>query len=413
MPAKETPPVTIPDFARWKREGRRISVLTAYDYTMARLLDASGVDCLLVGDTLGMVVQGRSTTLGVTLDQMVYHAEMVARAAQRALVVADLPFGSYQVSREQAIVSASRFLKETQCQAVKLEGGRRMAATIRALVEADIPVMGHVGLTPQSVRKLGGYKVQRDAEEILDDARAVAEAGAFSIVLECVPTEIAARVTAEIPIPTIGIGAGPDCDGQVLVTPDLLGLFEGFRPKFVRRYADLGEPIRKAAREYVADVQAGRFPERRRELSMNRLSHIQEPSTMSTSTAEELTRKKCVPCEGGVPTLSPERGRRPAREPAGLGEGRGRPADPPRVAGQELHGRDRLLQQGRRAGRGGRPPPRPPPRRLPERRHRDLDPRHRRPLGERLHPGRQDRRHPDRREEKLNRGIFSPSPSPL
>lgn len=260
MPAKETPPVTIPDFARWKGEGRRISVLTAYDYTMARLLDASGVDCLLVGDTLGMVVQGRNTTLGVTLDQMVYHAEMVARAAQRALVVADLPFGSYQVSREQAIVSASRFLKETQCQAVKLEGGRRMASTIRALVEADIPVMGHVGLTPQSVRKLGGYKVQRDAEEILDDARAVAEAGAFSLVLECVPTEIAARVTAEVPIATIGIGAGPSCDGQVLVTPDLLGLFEGFRPKFVRRYAELGDPIRRAVREYVADVQAGRFP---------------------------------------------------------------------------------------------------------------------------------------------------------
>ena len=260
MPAKETPPVTIPDFARWKGDKRKISVLTAYDYTMARLLDASGVDCLLVGDTLGMVVQGRSTTLGVTLDQMVYHAEMVARAVQRALVVADLPFGSYQVSREQAIASASRFLKETQCQAVKLEGGRRMASTIRALVEADIPVMGHVGLTPQSVRRLGGFKVQRDAEEILDDARAVAEAGAFSLVLECVPTEIAARVTAEVPIATIGIGAGPACDGQVLVTPDLLGLFEGFRPKFVRRYAELGDPIRRAAREYVADVQAGRFP---------------------------------------------------------------------------------------------------------------------------------------------------------
>jgi 3-methyl-2-oxobutanoate hydroxymethyltransferase len=260
MPAKETPPVTIPDFARWKGDRRKISVLTAYDFTMARLLDASGVDCLLVGDSLGMVVQGRSTTLGVTLDQMIYHAEMVARAARRALVVADLPFGSYQASSEQAIVSASRFLKETQCQAIKLEGGRRMFSTIRALVEADIPVMGHIGLTPQSIRRLGGYKVQRDSGEILDDARAVAEAGAFSLVLECMPAEIAARVTAEIPIPTIGIGAGPDCDGQVLVTPDLLGLFEGFRPKFVRSYADLGEPIRRAAREYVADVQAGRFP---------------------------------------------------------------------------------------------------------------------------------------------------------
>jgi 3-methyl-2-oxobutanoate hydroxymethyltransferase len=260
MPVKPPTPVTIPDFARWKAEGRKISVLTAYDYTMARLLDSSGVDCLLVGDSLGVVVQGRSTTLGVTLDQMVYHTEMVARASERALVVADLPFGSYQASSEQAITSATRFLKETQCQAVKLEGGRRMESTIRALVDADIPVMAHIGLTPQSVRKLGGFKVQRDERNILDDARAVVDAGAFAIVLECVPAEIAAHVTAEVPIPTIGIGAGASCDGQVLVTPDLLGLFEAFRPKFVRRYADLGEPIRKAARDYVADVQAGRFP---------------------------------------------------------------------------------------------------------------------------------------------------------
>jgi 3-methyl-2-oxobutanoate hydroxymethyltransferase len=260
MPAKPPSPVTIPDFARWKAEGRKISVLTAYDFTMARLLDSSGVDCLLVGDSLGLVVQGRSTTLGVTLDQMVYHAEMVARASERALVVADLPFGSYQASAEQAIASATRFLKETQCQAVKLEGGRRMAGTIRALVAADIPVMAHVGLTPQSIRRLGGFKVQRDEGNILDDARAVAEAGAFALVLECVPAEVAARVTSDVPIPSIGIGAGPHCDGQVLVTPDLLGLFEGFRPKFVRRYADLGEPIRNAVREYVADVQAGRFP---------------------------------------------------------------------------------------------------------------------------------------------------------
>lgn len=260
MPSKPPAPVTIPDFARWKAEGRKISVLTAYDYTMARMLDSAGVDCLLVGDSLGVVVQGRSTTLGVTLDQMIYHAEMVARASERALVVADLPFGSYQGSPSRAIESAIRFLKETQCQAVKLEGGRRMLGTIRALVEADIPVMAHVGLTPQSVRKLGGFKVQRDEGHILDDARAVADAGAFALVLECVPAEIAAHVTAEVPIPTIGIGAGPQCDGQVLVTPDLLGLFEGFRPKFVRRYADLGEPIRQAARDYVADVQAGRFP---------------------------------------------------------------------------------------------------------------------------------------------------------
>jgi 3-methyl-2-oxobutanoate hydroxymethyltransferase len=260
MPVKDKAPVTIPDFSRWKAEGRKISVLTAYDYTMARLLDASGVDCLLVGDSLGMVVQGRSTTLGVTLDQMVYHAEMVARAASRALVVADLPFGSYHASREQAVVSATRFLKETQCQAVKLEGGERSAAMVRALVDAEIPVMGHVGLTPQSIRRLGGFKVQRDGQEILDDARAIAEAGAFALVLECIPSEIAAKVTAEIPIATIGIGAGAACNGQVLVTPDMLGLFEGFRPRFVRRYAELVEPIKKAVRDYVADVQTGRFP---------------------------------------------------------------------------------------------------------------------------------------------------------
>jgi len=256
----ETSPVTITDFARWKAEGRKIGVLTAYDFTLARLLDAAGVDCLLVGDSLGMVVQGRTTTLGVTLDQMVYHAEMVARGATRALVVADMPFGSYAESTSRAIASACRFLKETQCQAVKLEGGRRVAATIRALVDVDIPVMAHVGLTPQSIRRLGGFKVQRDEGEILDDAHAVAAAGAFAVVLECVPSEVAARVTREVPIATIGIGAGPACDGQVLVTPDLLGLFDTFRPKFVRRYADLGESIRQAAREYLADVQAGRFP---------------------------------------------------------------------------------------------------------------------------------------------------------
>src|SRR5262245_32489224 len=253
-------PITPPDFVRWKEERRKISVLTAYDYTTARLLDEAGVDCLLVGDTLGMVVQGHSTTLRVTLDQMVYHVEMVARAARRAMVVADMPFLSYQASPEQAIRSAGRFLKETECRAVKLEGGRRSAATIRALVEADIPIMGHVGLTPQSVRRLGGFKVQRNGDEILADARAVADAGAFALVLECVPRDVAARVTAELAIPTIGIGAGPDCDGQVLVTPDVLGLFDDFHPRFVRRYASLGDQIRQAAAQYVADVRSGAVP---------------------------------------------------------------------------------------------------------------------------------------------------------
>ena len=253
------PPVTVLDFPRWKEAGRKISMLTAYDHTMARLLDAAGVDALLVGDSLGMVVQGRASTLGVTLDQMVYHAEMVARGAEVALVVADLPFGSDH-SPAQAVASATRLLKETTCQAVKLEGGRKMAETIRAVVDAEIPVMGHVGMTPQSVRRFGGFKVQRDAEQILDDARAVAEAGAFAVVLECIPADLAARITREIPIATIGIGAGPGCDGQILVTPDLLGQFEGFRPKFVRQYAQVGDQIRGAVAAYVADIRSGSFP---------------------------------------------------------------------------------------------------------------------------------------------------------
>lgn len=253
-------PITPPDFALFKAQGRKIAVLTAYDYTMARLLDESNVDCLLVGDTLGMVVQGHDTTLRVTVDQMIYHLEMVARGAKRALVVGDLPFGSYQVSTEQAMHTSVRFLKETQCGAVKIEGGRRMAATVHALVEAGIPVMGHVGLTPQSVRGLGGFKVQRDEEAILADAIAIDEAGAFAIVLECIPSELATKISSQVQAATIGIGAGVGCDGQVLVTPDLLGLFQGFRPKFVRRYTDLGTEIRKAATAYVADVQSGDFP---------------------------------------------------------------------------------------------------------------------------------------------------------
>lgn len=253
-------PVTVLDFGAWKAAGRKISVLTAYDFPTARLLDEAGVDCLLVGDSLGTVVQGHETTLKVTLDQIVYHAEMVARGAKHALVVADLPFLSYQESARQAIRSAGRLLKETNSRAVKLEGGRTVARTIRAVVEAGIPVMGHVGLTPQSVHRLGGFKVQKDEEAILADAHAVAEAGAFAVVLECVPAGIAERVTAELPIPTIGIGAGAGCDGQVLVINDLLGLFDGFRPRFVRRYAELGLSIREAAARFVEDVRSGEFP---------------------------------------------------------------------------------------------------------------------------------------------------------
>jgi 3-methyl-2-oxobutanoate hydroxymethyltransferase len=263
MPVKRSPenaPVTPPDLVRWKAEGRRIASLTAYDFPTARLLDAAGIDVLLVGDSVGTVVQGRDSTLAVTLDQMLYHTEMVARAASRALVVGDLPFGSYQASPEQAVMSASRFFKETRCGAVKLEGGRRMGRVIRALTDADMPVMGHVGLTPQSVRKFGGHKVQRDTEAIRADAKAVAEAGAFAVVLEGIPGPLAATITAELPIPTIGIGAGVSCDGQVLVTHDLLGLFTDFRPRFVRRYAELAGVISEAVARYVDDVRQARYP---------------------------------------------------------------------------------------------------------------------------------------------------------
>ncbi|MFO0956964.1 MAG: 3-methyl-2-oxobutanoate hydroxymethyltransferase [Isosphaeraceae bacterium] len=258
--ANENRPVTPHDFARWKSEGRKISVLTAYDHSMARLLDEAGIDCLLVGDSLGMVVQGHETTLPVTLAQMLYHTEMVARGARRALVVGDLPYGSYHVSEAQAVRSAIRLLSRTGCGAVKLEGGRRMAERLRAIVRAEVPVMAHIGMTPQSVKRFGGFKVQRDAEALLDDARAVAEAGAFAVVLECIPADLAARITEAIPIASIGIGAGGRCDGQVLVFHDMLGLYPGHTPKFVRRYAALGEAIREAAAGYAGDVREGRFP---------------------------------------------------------------------------------------------------------------------------------------------------------
>ncbi len=260
MKAEPSTPVSLADFGRWKGDGRKVSMLTAYDFTMAQILDAAGVDCLLVGDSLGTVVQGWDTTLRVTLGQMLYHAEMVSRAAKRAFVVSDLPFLSYQVSTADAVRAAGRILKKTDCRAVKVEGGAGMAATIRAIVDAGIPVMGHVGLTPQSIRRLGGYKVQRDEARILADAKGVADAGAFAIVLECIPAKTASRITAGLAIPTIGIGAGPDCDGQVLVTPDLLGLYQGHRPKFARQYAALGDAVRDAAAAYVADVRERRFP---------------------------------------------------------------------------------------------------------------------------------------------------------
>jgi 3-methyl-2-oxobutanoate hydroxymethyltransferase len=253
--------VTVPRFVEAKKRGEKLSVLTAYDYLWAGLLDAAGVDALLVGDSLGMVVQGKATTLPVTLDEIIYHAEMVVRAVRRALVVVDMPFMTFQVSPAQAVENAGAILKRTGAQAVKLEGGVHQAATIAALSAADIPVMAHVGLKPQSVLKLGGYKVQRDAGRLMADARSAEQAGAFAIVLECIPRGIAGKITAELSIPTIGIGAGPDCDGQVLVTQDMLGLTGDFRPKFVKPFADLSAQATSAVRQYIAEVQRGGFPD--------------------------------------------------------------------------------------------------------------------------------------------------------
>src|SRR5947209_1034918 len=258
--AADVRPVTVPDFLSARARGVRLTMLTAYDYTMARLLDAGGVDGLLVGDSLGMVVQGQPDSLAVTLDEMVYHTRLVARGVRRSLLVADMPFLSYQVSPEQAVANAGRLIKEGGAHAVKLEGGARSAAAIAAITAADIPLIGHVGLTPQSVRRLGGFKVQRDADKLLEDARAVEAAGAFAVVVECVPSDLAARVTAAVKIPTIGIGAGPACDGQVLVTHDFLGLFDDLRPRFVKQYADLGRAVRDAAEEYCREVRDGTFP---------------------------------------------------------------------------------------------------------------------------------------------------------
>ena len=254
-------PVTVPDFVAAKGRGVRLTMLTAYDFTMARLVDAAGVDSILVGDSLGMVVQGQPDCLGVTLDEMVYHTRLVVRGSRRALVVADLPFMSYQVSPQQALESAGRLVKEGGAHAVKLEGGVRSAAAVAAVTAADIPLMGHVGLTPQSVRRLGGFKVQRNADRLIEDALAIEAAGAFALVIECVPAELAARVTAAVKIPTIGIGAGPHCDGQILVTPDILGMFDDIRPRFVKQYADVGQTVRRAVEGYCREVREGSFPD--------------------------------------------------------------------------------------------------------------------------------------------------------
>ncbi len=257
--------ITPPEIMAKKQNGEKITMLTAYDYSMAAMIDQAGVDMILVGDSLGMVVLGYESTVPVTMEEMLHHAKAVSRGARQALVVGDMPFMSYQVSPEDAVKNAGRFIKEAGCQAIKLEGGIEQAHTIEAIVKAGIPVVGHIGLTPQTATALGGYKLQaKDAEsarKLLDDGRAVAEAGAFALVIECVPSGIGKAVSESVHIPTIGIGAGPHCDGQVLVTNDLLGMFEKFTPKFVKKFADLSPIIKDAFSRYVDEVKNGEFPD--------------------------------------------------------------------------------------------------------------------------------------------------------
>ncbi len=256
--------VTTQTIRKMKQDGKKITMLTAYDYSMAALLDQVGIDILLVGDSLGMVVLGYETTLPVTMEEMLHHTRAVSRSVRRAMVVGDMPFMSYQISAEQALENAGRFLKEANAHAVKLEGGQEIADTVKKIVESGIPVMGHLGLTPQSIHQLGGYGVQgkesKAARKMIQDAKALDAAGIFSLVLECVPTALAKVITEEISVPTIGIGAGIHCDGQVLVTHDLLGLFEKFIPKFVKRYAELNKPVKEAVRQFIEEVQTGKFP---------------------------------------------------------------------------------------------------------------------------------------------------------
>jgi 3-methyl-2-oxobutanoate hydroxymethyltransferase len=247
-----------------KQENEKISMLTAYDYTMAGIVDAAGVDVILVGDSASNVMAGYDTTVPMTLDHMIYHTSCVVRGVERALVIADLPFMSYQVTPKEALISAGRMMKEAGAHAVKLEGGKAITKTVKKIVDAGIPVMGHLGLTPQSIYKFGTYKVrakeEEEADQLLEDAKRLEKAGVFSIVLEKIPSPLAEKVTAELSIPTIGIGAGPHCDGQVLVTHDMMGLNKDFSPRFLRRYADLHTEMTGAVQQYISDVKQGDFP---------------------------------------------------------------------------------------------------------------------------------------------------------
>jgi 3-methyl-2-oxobutanoate hydroxymethyltransferase len=258
------PKITIHDLLKKKREEKKITMLTAYDYPFARIVDEAGIDAIIVGDSVGMVVQGLENTLPVTMDEMIYHTKIVSRAVKNAMVIGDLPFMSYQVGAEEAVRNAGRFLKEAGASAVKLEGGAEVAEHIRAMTKSDIPVMAHIGLTPQSIHRMGGYKIQGKTEEsakrLLEEAHIVEDAGAFSLLLEAIPAGLAKKITEEMTIPTIGIGAGSYCDGQVLVLHDVIGLFDRFLPRFAKRYANLKDDVLKAVMAYKEEVEKGTFP---------------------------------------------------------------------------------------------------------------------------------------------------------
>lgn len=258
------PKVTIQDLLKKKAEKKKITMLTAYDYPFAQIVDEAGIDGIIVGDSVGMVVQGLENTLPVTMDEMLYHTKIVSRAVKNAMVIGDLPFMSYQVSVEDGVRNAGRFLKEAGATAVKIEGGAEVAEHIRAMTRSDIPVMAHIGLTPQSIHRMGGYKVQGRTEEsamrLIEEAHIAEDAGAFSLLLEAIPMELAKRITEEVSIPTIGIGAGPYCDGQVLVLHDVIGLFERFLPRFAKRYVNLKDEALRAVKTYKEEVENGIFP---------------------------------------------------------------------------------------------------------------------------------------------------------
>ena len=274
------PSITVRDVARMKTRGEKIPMITAYDYPTAQAADAAGIPLILVGDSLGMVVLGYPSTVSVTMDDMLHHVKAVTRGAKNSMVIADLPFMTYQVDPHQALVNAGRMIQEGGAHSVKLEGGQRMAETTRRVVECGIPVMGHIGLTPQSVNTLGGHRVQgrtpREAEDLLNDAVALEQAGAYAVVLELVPTPLACLISSQISIPTIGIGSGPDCDGQVQVLHDMLGLFTDFVPRHAKRYAQLGFSIRDALGQYAAEVKEGTFPTEKESVGMDEslLKHL-------------------------------------------------------------------------------------------------------------------------------------------